>query len=518
MGTNEEFLFWVAARQLIEQEHMSLIYMGSDQREIWLENNRKGSPFQVLRLVLNELTWSNLLKRDIDQTTVFGENNRGVLRAKQLSILNIYFTPHVPLDEYEYLLRAPAHFKNTYVNTFIFDTESIRFKLPELESILGLQLPLRTNAEQSDEGEIRYLKQEVLQSAGREIKKEQSLLEAGRPIFTYVFLFLQISAFILLEMSGGSQNTQTLIKYGAKYNPLILEGEWWRFFAPIVLHIGVLHLLTNSLSLYYIGATAERIYGSPRFLFIYIFAGFTGSLASFLFNTSVSAGASGAIFGCFGALLYFGLLHPKTFFRTMGANIILMVVINLGIGFTVPVVDNAGHIGGLIGGFLASAIVRIPGKGKLIKQGTALLAASLLVFFLLQYGYGRTAVSDNEQVTVAMAQEHLKKNEYDKAYQLLREYTDEHKAAPKSYFLMSLVELKRNETELAEGHLRKAIQQDDEFHEAYINLAIVYLNKQRMDEAQKMAEKAVSLQPDNENYRKILKEIKEYTLKTGEGV
>ncbi|PLT29194.1 rhomboid family protein [Peribacillus deserti] len=518
MGNLEQYLFWSTARHLIEQEQMSLIYMDTNQQEVWLRDYRKGSPYQVVKLAQSALTWSNVLKRDIDQTSVFGENNRGVLRVKELSIFTIYFTPDLPVDEYDHLINTPANFKKTYVHTFILDTGSLRVKLPLLESALGLQIPLRTDFGSVDEGEIQYLKQAVMQSAGMEIKKEQKLLESGRPFFTYVFLFLQIAAFLLLELNGGSQNTQTLIKYGAKYNPLILEGEWWRFFVPIFLHIGLLHLLTNSLSLYYIGSTAERIYGSTRFLFIYLFAGFAGSLASFLFNTSVSAGASGAIFGCFGALLYFGLLHPKTFFRTMGTNIILLVVINLGIGFTVPVVDNAGHIGGLIGGFLASAIVSIPGKVKLIKQGAALAAAILLVTLLLQYGYGEASESADEEVTVSLAQEHLKKEEYDQAYQILKEYTDDHSAAPKSYYLMAFVELKRNQTELAEEHLKIAVEQDQDFHEAHINLAVVYLNQQRLDDAERMAEKAVSLQPDQKEYRKILKEIKNYNSQTGEGV
>ena len=76
--------------------------------------------------------------------------------------------------------------------------------------------------------------------------------------------------FLLLELFGGSTNNETLIAFGAKFNVLIYEGEWWRLFAPIILHIGFLHLLMNSLALYYIGPAVEKAYGSLKFLIIYI--------------------------------------------------------------------------------------------------------------------------------------------------------------------------------------------------------------------------------------------------------
>ncbi|MEI2559284.1 rhomboid family intramembrane serine protease, partial [Acinetobacter pittii] len=84
------------------------------------------------------------------------------------------------------------------------------------------------------------------------------------------------------------------------------------------------------------GTAVERMYGNFRFLFIYLFAGASGFIASFLTSDLVSAGASGAIFGCFGALLYFGMINPKLFSRTMGANVIGILVINVIIGFSIP--------------------------------------------------------------------------------------------------------------------------------------------------------------------------------------
>ena len=72
----------------------------------------------------------------------------------------------------------------------------------------------------------------------------------------------------------------------------------------------------------------------PGSLFIYIFAGFAGTLGSFIMTPNLSAGASGAIFGCFGALLYFGIVYPKLFMRSMGSSVIVLIIINLIYGFS----------------------------------------------------------------------------------------------------------------------------------------------------------------------------------------
>ncbi|WP_409289274.1 rhomboid family intramembrane serine protease [Peribacillus sp. SCS-37] len=511
MGNREDFLFWAVAAHLVRKRHMGVIYQGSDGREIWLHNTDPGLPHQVIRLALTDFAWTNLLKRDIEQTAVFGENNRPAFRARNLSILNVYFMPAPPVDDFHSAFEDPAEFKGTKVTSIIADTGSGNPGLQKLEAVLQTELPFSmVHAAAAEESEINELKSAALKERDRPAASGQELFEAGKPFFTYVFLFLQIAVFVLLELNGGSQNSQTLIDFGAKYNPLILEGEWWRFFAPIVLHIGLLHLLTNSLSLYYMGTLVERIFGRIRFLFMYIFAGFSGTLASFLTNDSLSAGASGAIFGCFGALLFFGILNPRIFFRTMGTNIIVLLVINLGIGFTVPVVDNAGHIGGLIGGFIAAAIVSMPGRKKPLFQGVSFLIAAFLIFFLIQQGYASGSAGSSEETAVSIAQQHIKDGKKDEAYQVLKKFTNRNSAAPKSYFLMAYIEAERNETDQAEAHLKKAVGQDKEFDEAYFNLALVYVKKQQMDDAYKMAGKALDIDPGNEQYQKFYKQLEEY--------
>lgn len=90
---------------------------------------------------------------------------------------------------------------------------------------------------------------------------------------TYILLAVNILLFMFVESQGSTTSVSTLIEFGAKYNPAIMEGEWWRIGSSMFLHIGLLHLLMNMLALYYIGIAVERIYGTWRFSVIYLLAG-----------------------------------------------------------------------------------------------------------------------------------------------------------------------------------------------------------------------------------------------------
>lgn len=115
------------------------------------------------------------------------------------------------------------------------------------------------------------------------------------PFFSYVLLGIIFLVFFTMELAGGSQDNQVLIRFGANFGPLILDGQLWRMFTSMFLHIGVSHLIFNSIGIIAFGIEMERIYGRYRYLFIYLLAGLFGSLASFATKGpyQFSAGASG---------------------------------------------------------------------------------------------------------------------------------------------------------------------------------------------------------------------------------
>jgi rhomboid protease GluP len=218
-----------------------------------------------------------------------------------------------------------------------------------------------------------------------------------RPLFTYIFLGANIAIFLLMALAGGSTNESTLMAFGVKSNPEIARGEWWRFITPIFIHIGMLHLFFNSYALWIVGPQVEKLYGAARFVILYVLTGVAGVYASYFYHPqSVSAGASGAIFGLFGVLLVFGVRYrnsiPPFFKRAVGTGVLPVIVINLIIGFTIPAIDNSAHIGGLLAGAALATFVpfqkpgaETPGIFRTVQM--VLLAAIVVSFYAVAKNY-----------------------------------------------------------------------------------------------------------------------------------
>jgi rhomboid protease GluP len=185
------------------------------------------------------------------------------------------------------------------------------------------------------------------------------------PVATYVILALNVLVFFLMELSGGSRSPDVLLSFGAAYGPYLRRGEYWRLVMPMFLHIGFLHLVLNTTALFILGRILESVYGYGRFALLYVACGVGSSSLSMSLSSSVSAGASGAIFGIAGAMLTTGYLHraavPRRWRRAFGGGILPLIIINLILGYSIPGIDNWGHLGGLLTGMLLSAVIPPPG-------------------------------------------------------------------------------------------------------------------------------------------------------------
>lgn len=189
-----------------------------------------------------------------------------------------------------------------------------------------------------------------------------------RPVITPVMLILNCVIFACTVYAGAGlfqANGPLLIQWGTNYGPRTLDGEWWRLFTAMFLHFGVLHLALNMWALWGMGQLTEKLYGSAYFLVLYVFAGISGSLASLYWHPNLnSAGASGAIFGVLGGLFAF-MVNPKTRIPASVAAVhrksaVVFIFYNLFNGFTHAGIDNAAHIGGLVGGFAMGWVLARP--------------------------------------------------------------------------------------------------------------------------------------------------------------
>jgi rhomboid protease GluP len=178
-----------------------------------------------------------------------------------------------------------------------------------------------------------------------------------------------------------------LVDLGALFGPLtVLQNEWWRLGTAMFLHGGMTHILMNMFSLYLIGRAAEMYFDTKSYISIYIFSGIVGGLVSlYVHPASVGVGASGAIFGVFGALAGFFLAnkdkiaaHSKAFMKDFG----IIIGINLVIGFSIESVDVSAHMGGLVVGFIGGFLLSKSPKFLGLYNSAMILLAVAIAFYL----------------------------------------------------------------------------------------------------------------------------------------
>jgi rhomboid protease GluP len=200
---------------------------------------------------------------------------------------------------------------------------------------------------------------------------------------TLVFGAMLFSGAGLWHSQNGVQ-----LAWGANFGPATQDGEWWRLGSAMFLHFGLLHLTLNMWALWDAGQWVERMYGHFRFVLIYFAAGLAGNLLSLVLHQgqAVSGGASGAIFGLYGALLCFLWLERSRIqrgeFRLLFWAAVGFSVVSIVFGLMVPGIDNAAHIGGLFGGLLTGVLIK-PNVGSVVMSQRTRLAAGLVFIALV---------------------------------------------------------------------------------------------------------------------------------------
>ncbi len=182
---------------------------------------------------------------------------------------------------------------------------------------------------------------------------------------TYGIIFLNTLFFLLSALQSGNIvdiDLDTLVDLGALYGPLVVkQGEWWRLLSAMFLHGGMTHILMNMVSLYIIGRGMELYFPKAAYLAIYLLSGLVGGLLSlYMHPMSVGVGASGAIFGVFGALAGFFLAHRKrigAYSREFMKDFVVILGLNLMLGLSISSIDMSAHIGGLVVGMLGGYMV-----------------------------------------------------------------------------------------------------------------------------------------------------------------
>ncbi|MDD6056959.1 MAG: rhomboid family intramembrane serine protease [Clostridiales bacterium] len=183
------------------------------------------------------------------------------------------------------------------------------------------------------------------------------------PIVTCFLAAVNILVFLILETIGDTTDSIFIVAHGGMYPKFVLEdGEWWRIFTSGFLHFGIEHLANNMLILCCVGSRLEKGIGHLRMLLVYLLSELGGASLSYFMmlrtgNYAVSAGASGAVFGVIGGLLWAVIVHRGRLAGLTTRGMLFMIALSLYLGFTAVGVDNWAHIGGMLTGFAAAVLL-----------------------------------------------------------------------------------------------------------------------------------------------------------------
>lgn len=361
----------------ITEENYNPIVVNGVKDEIWLEN--ANGPYRIIRINSNNIFNKEQLNYDYFKI----ENIVKQIKKKTLSFkIN---TLNILLDVNEDL--SIENTKNIKAVP-IFNNDSNITNKDILAAFPNINEKMLSDTNGIDL--IINVTKDINEKTETENKAYEKTFKPKKIIITPIIIILCIIMFgINLYFDGlnalSSVSLITNLLLGANFFPLIKAGQVWRLVTYMFNHWSIIHLLVNMYSLYIIGTQLENFIGKVKFLIVYLISGICGGLLScVIFPNTVSAGASGAIFGLLGSLLYFGF-HYRTYLGgALKTQIIPIIIINLAIGFLPGLnIDNACHIGGLLGGLFTTMLLGIEGKSQKSERINGAICLAIFIAFCI---------------------------------------------------------------------------------------------------------------------------------------
>lgn len=353
---------------ITEKNYNPIILQGADN-EIWLEN--MDSDYKIVRIVSNHIINNEQYNFDIFKTKHIVKKIKRKTFSFSMNVLSIFtdMEEDVELEENNNIDCISLYDEND-INKykFIFDT------FPDIDKKLSF----------SEEGFQLFMKitADINKKNKEDAVKIEDVFKKKIPYVTIGLILINTIVFILMYMMNNED--YYINKYSVWGYGIVNNGEYYRLLTGAFLHGGVSHYIVNMYSLYILGSQIEGFLGRGKYLIVYLFSALVGSLFSIIFSTIPSVGASGAIFGILGSLLYFGYHYRVYLGSVIKSQIIPLIVINLAIGFmSGGQIDNFAHIGGLIGGILATMAVGVKYKSTKLEKINGTIVSIILVAFLL---------------------------------------------------------------------------------------------------------------------------------------
>ena len=365
----EDQILMALVHFFVTKEDYAPIFVQGVKDEIWLE--KLNGPYRVIRINSNYI--HNDEQYQFDQFKI--QDILHQIKKKTLSFnvnaLNIYLNANdiVKTD-------SSNHVDNIEVKELsdIENNETLNEIFPDLKNNLDAK---------TDNLDLLFnVTKDINAKTQKDNQTFEKIFSMKNPIVTYIIMGICVLFYIVEWCLGGPTN-DNMVLLGANFGPLVQHGQYYRLLSYSLLHWDIVHIACNMYALYIIGNQIESHFGRLRYLFIYVVSAIGGGLLSALLTEGISAGASGAIFGLMGALVYFGMRFRLYFKQSLNNNIIPVIVLNLLLGLYLSEIDLACHVGGLIYGFLAAMMIGIPGYSEKKDNINGIILTLIFTVFLI---------------------------------------------------------------------------------------------------------------------------------------
>ena len=368
MDKKEEIIMKLVHYFITECNYTPMIVNGV-QNEIWLENSE--GPYKIVRINSNYIHNIEQYKFDIFKTTnVMNQIKRKTFSFKMNS-LSIFLDINDDIKLVNSKKISSVSIKN--------EKEIVKSKvlLDSFPDIKDKILKVR-----GDLNLLLNVTQDINKKNARDNKIYEETFKPKKIIITKIIMAICILLYILSVVIVYNNGASVLLNIGNNNYVDIQKGEVYRLILSVFLHVNIFHLLCNMYALYIIGTQLETFIGKFKYLLVFLISAIVGNLLSCVVSNNASVGASGAIFGLLGAILYFGYHYRLYLGSVIRTQIIPVIIINLLLGFMWPGIDNAAHIGGLVGGYLSMMALGIKDKTETSEKVNGWIVLTILIGFL----------------------------------------------------------------------------------------------------------------------------------------
>lgn len=356
----------------ITEKNYTPIVVRGVKDEVWLENDE--GPYRIIRINSNYIHNEEQYKMDVFKIKSVMKQIKKKTLALKMNALNIFLDVNDDIK-----IRDEKNIDSVVLK----DIEDVNKK--EITEVFP---DINDKIIKGEEGLnlIINVTNDINEKTEKSNKIYEDTFKPKKVYITNLLISICVFIFALMVVKGANPlgiNGLLLYLFGANVKEAVVGGEIFRLITSTFLHASLLHLLFNMYALYIIGNQLESYIGKIKFLIVYLVSAISGSLMSCVFTTGISVGASGAIFGLLGSLLYFGYHYRLYLGSVLKSQIIPLILINLIFGFMDPRIDNTCHIGGLIGGYLTTMALGIKGKSSKSDRINGIIVLAIYFTFMI---------------------------------------------------------------------------------------------------------------------------------------